>query len=142
MGQLAVFVFLVLSEVLLPGLQSAEATVLEAYIPVSTIEVQRTEDGIVGTSDSAMLFRTEQSRTRTALHLVEVFPDEPALLDLTQMLSRYRSADLTSPVVLEFESGDQIPFDDLSGPVVANRLGDQIFMALPEHDLLFVIDVF
>lgn len=142
MGQLAVFVFLVLSEVLLPGLQSAEARVLESYIPVSAIEVQRTEDGIVGTSDSAILFRTEQSRWRTELHLVEVFPEVPALLDLTQILAQYRSADLSTPVVIEFETGDQFPFDDLSGPIVASRLGDQIFMALPERDLLFVIDVF
>jgi hypothetical protein len=142
MGQLAVFVFLILSEVLLPELQSAEATVLESYVPVSTIELQRTDDGIVGTSESAILFRTEQSRSRTALHLVEVVPDEPVLLDLTQILSRYRSVDLSAPVFLEFETGDQIPFDDLSGPIVASRPGGQIYMALPEHDLLFVIDIF
>ncbi|MFW6233831.1 MAG: hypothetical protein ACOC4I_00440 [Spirochaetota bacterium] len=142
MGQSAVFVFLVLSEVLLPGLQGAEARILESYVPVSTIEIQRNEDGLVGTSNSDVVFRTEQSRSRTELHLVEAIPDEPVLVDMTEILSRYRSADMEQSIVMEFETGDRLPFEDLSGPIVASRINNQIFMALPEHDLLFVIDVF
>ncbi len=142
MGQLAVFVFLVLAEVLMPGVDHARAEVLERYLPVAGMDLQRDALGLTGFIGSDLIFRTEQSGTRAELHLVQIHGERPVLVDLSDLLSRFRSADAGDGLTLDFETGDSIPFDDLSGPLIVSHVGDSVFMALPEHDTLFVIDIF
>lgn len=140
MGQIAVFVFLFLAEVLVPGLQTARADVLESYVTAGKMEITRDADGIVGTVDSQVIFRTEQSRTHAALHLVQFNAGTPVLVDLSELLVRYRGLELVDTAHIEFEAGEQLPFPDLQGPLLVSAVGELLYVALPEHELLFIVE--
>ncbi len=141
MGQFAVFVFLFLAEVLVPGLQTARADVLESYVTAGQIGITRDADGIVGTVDSRVIFRTEQSRTHAALHLVQFNAQTPVLVDLSDVLVRYRALELVDTVHIEFETGEMLPFPDLQGPLLVSAVGELLYVALPGHELLYIIEI-
>ena len=141
MGQLAVFVFLLLSEVLVPSMQTARADVIDSYAAAGSMEINRDLNGIVGTFNEQVIFRTEQSRTQAAVHLIQVNDEAPVLVDMTDLLRRYRSLDLVDTVSIDFETGEELPFPDLQGPVLISAVDELLYVALPEHDLLFIVQI-